>query len=297
MVAPGIPEAGLLDRCHRNYAETLWQYIRSIPGAARRDLPDATLIRCDLPSSLTNVLFFPNPRSAPRERLREARTYFGPKLPWRVLTSGERASEVGSAAVGLGLRPAPNEPGMLLDPIRSIPQAPGSLTIRPVKDLTSLADFGVVWSEAFRFPRWVLPVVLSHPPSDDSERAAQNRFFVGYVDGRPVACSTVTVTERVAGIASVGTIPSARRRGIGTAMTWAAVDAGRALGADTAYLAASTMGYPVYERMGFRRAAEYPCWHVPVGLVRTLRAFRTVRRLVRRQRNPRPNFAPRGSRR
>jgi len=291
----GATDPGLLERCHRNYAETLWQYIRLISGAARRDLPDATLIRCDLPSSLCNVLFFPNPTTIPRERLIEARTFFGPKHPWRVLTSGGRASEVGRAAVDLGLRPAANEPGMILDPIRSIPRAPESLSIRLVMDSSGLSDFGIAWSEAFHFARWVLPVVLPRAPSDDPDRGAQNRLFVGYVGGRPVACSTVTVTERVAGIATVGTVPSARGKGIGAAMTWAGVDAGRALGAEAAYLAASPMGYPVYERMGFRRAAEYPCWHLRLGFFRMLRAASTVRRLVRIQRDSQSRSVPAGS--
>jgi GNAT superfamily N-acetyltransferase len=283
MATPGAREVGVLERCHRNYLETFWQYLRLVPGAARRDLPDATLIRCDLPSTIGNALFFTNPTSTPRERLLEARSFFGPRLPWRVITSGTRASEVGREAAHLGLRPGTAEPGMLLDPIPSIPPAPPSLTIRPVTDAESLADFGTVWSEAFRIPRWVLPVALPSVPPDDPERAAQNRFFVGYVDRRPMTCSTVTVTERVAGVASVGTVPAARQRGLGTAVTWAAVDAGRVLGAEVSYLAATPMGYPVYARMGFRRVAEYPSWHVSFGFFRMLRAVWTVRRLVRKQ--------------
>jgi len=294
MAGPGTPEGGLLERCHRNYWETLWQYVRWIPGAARRDLPTATWIRCDLPSSLSNVAFFTSLGSASQETFREARAFFGPKVPWRVLATGPRAVEVGTVATGLGLRPAPNEPGMILDPVHSGPPPPDSLTIRLVTDRGSLADFGVAWSEAFRFPRWVLPVILPDPRAEDRERGAQNRFFVGYSSGRPVACSTVTITERVAGIASVGTVRSFRGRGFGTAMTWAAVDAGRTLDADVSYLAATPMGYPVYERMGFRRAAEYPSWQAPLGFFRSLGALWTVRRMVRDRRRSHPNAFPGG---
>ena len=287
MAAPGTPETGLLERCHRNYVETLWQYARSIPGAARRELPEATWIRCGLPSSLTNIVFFTQPSSATKESFRAARAFFGPKLPWRVLATGAQASEVGSVAVGLGFRAGSSEPGMILDPIGSIPRPPDFLTIRPVTGSESLTDFGAAWSEAFRFPRWVLPVALPQPLSDDPGRQAQNRLLVGYVDGLPVGCSAVTITERVAGIVNVGTVRSARGKGIGTAMTWAAADAGRALGAEVSYLAATPMGCGVYERMGFRRVAEYPSWHLPFGFFRVLGALWTVRRLAReRRRNP-----------
>jgi GNAT superfamily N-acetyltransferase len=284
MAVPGASPANPLERCHRNYAETLWQYVRGLPGAARRDLSDATLIRCDLPSSIANVLFFVSPKNSPSERLAEARRFFGPKVPWRVLASGDRASWVGRSAETAGLRPAPNEPGMLLDPMRPVPSVLPSVTIRPVVDGPGLSDFGVVWSGSFGIPRWVLPVALPRMPPDDPEHGAQNRFFVGYVHGAPVACATLTVTEGVAGIASVGTLRSARGRGLGTAMTWAAVDAGRELGADVAYLAASPMGYPVYERMGFRRVAEYPSWQVRFGFFATLGAFWRLRGMVRHPR-------------
>jgi ribosomal protein S18 acetylase RimI-like enzyme len=241
-------------------------------------------MRCELPASIANTAFLINPTLPRDELLREASAFFGPERPWRVLLGGPGFEEVDVAARQLGLRRAPSEPGMLLDPIRPLPGPPASLTIRPVENAAALADFGAVWCESFRIPTWVLPVAMPRVPPDDPERGAQNRFFVGYAEGRPVACSTVTVTERVAAIASVGTVTRARGRGYGTAMTSKAVEMGASLGADVAALAASTMGYPVYERMGFRRVAEYPSWHVPSGFFRTLRMVRTFRRLVRETR-------------
>jgi GNAT superfamily N-acetyltransferase len=275
--------AELLGRCHRNMAESFWQYIRLIPGATRRDLPDTTLMRCEIPFSVANLMFFPEPRSPARSRLVEASEFFGRKRPWRLFTTPPAASEVGREAEDLGLRPGPNEPGMLLDPLPTPPTTPSSIAIQPVVDAKTFADFGAVWSDSFGVPRWALPVSLPGPPPDDPEHGTQNRLFVGYVDRRPMACSAVTVTERVAGISSVGTVRSGRGKGLGTAVTGAAVNAGRALGADVAYLAATDMGYPVYERMGFRRFSEYPTWQVHVGFFRTLGAVRTLRRLVRAQ--------------
>ena len=44
-------------------------------------------------------------------------------------------------------------------------------------------------------------------------------------------------------------------------MTAAVMAAGAAEGAHTAYLQASTMGYPIYERMGFRTIESWPCYY------------------------------------
>jgi len=270
-----------LARCHRNYVESLWQYVRSMPGAERRDRAGGVLVRCHVPVGLANTVFILDPSVSLDAVLADSSEFFGPRLPWRVIFPGPAPERFGGLAERFGLETAPNEPGMVLDPIAPAPAGPSGFTTRSVTDRATLSDFGAVWCEAFELPAWTLPVVLPRVPPDDPERGAQNRFFVGYERGRPVSCSTLTVTERVAGIASVGTVPKARGRGFGSAITWAAIESGAALGADIAYLSASRLGYPVYDRMGFRRASEYPSWQIPLGFLRLLRAVRTLRRLVR----------------
>jgi len=79
----------------------------------------------------------------------------------------------------------------------------------------------------------------------------------GYLDNEPVACSIALRSGSVVGIYAVGTSERARRRGIGTAMTWAAVDEGRHWGCDVAVLQASGMGQPIYQAMGFRVVSSY----------------------------------------
>ncbi len=76
-------------------------------------------------------------------------------------------------------------------------------------------------------------------------------------DGRPVAAAWTMVSHGVAGIGLVGTLEHARGRGLGTAVTWAAMRAGYDMGATRAALQASGMGHPVYLRMGFRDVGKY----------------------------------------
>jgi GNAT superfamily N-acetyltransferase len=76
--------------------------------------------------------------------------------------------------------------------------------------------------------------------------------YLGWLDGRPVATATSFCTGAVAGIYFVFTLPAARRRGIGAAITAAALEDARDRGARLGVLGASPMGESVYRRMGFR---------------------------------------------
>ena len=94
------------------------------------------------------------------------------------------------------------------------------------------------------------------------------RFFLGYLDGRPVATSMQFVESGVVGIYGVATIPEMRRRGLGAALTYAAVDDGRRTGLSHAVLGATEMGEPVYRRLGFEECCRIGSYLHPVEPVR-----------------------------
>jgi GNAT superfamily N-acetyltransferase len=82
-------------------------------------------------------------------------------------------------------------------------------------------------------------------------------LFIGTLEGRPVGTSAVVRTGDVAGVYAVGTIPAARRHGVGEAVTWATVAAARGWGCHTVALQSSEMALPIYTRMGFRAVVKY----------------------------------------
>jgi GNAT superfamily N-acetyltransferase len=282
------PSSDLMARCHQSYVEAFWQYTRACPGAARRTWatsPRSTAVRSGIASTVSNVLFLGPSDGSGASVVDQARGFFGPHQPWRVIALGDPGATLERSLTASHLRPAPREPGMIMAPMRPAPALPTGLTVRLVSNAEELESFAEVWCTSFRVPRWIFPLVLPSIPGEDPEHGTVTRLLVGFAQERPVACSSVVVAERVGNIVSVGTVPPARGRGYGAALTWRAAQEGHDLGAEAAYLAATPMGYPVYERMGFQRVAEYPTWEHPIGVARQLWSFFRLWRASRRDRH------------
>jgi ribosomal protein S18 acetylase RimI-like enzyme len=81
---------------------------------------------------------------------------------------------------------------------------------------------------------------------------APEQHFLGLLDGELVATADLVMAGGAAGIYNITTVEAARGRGIGAAMTATAIRHGADRGFRLATLQASTMGRPVYERLGFR---------------------------------------------
>ncbi len=91
-------------------------------------------------------------------------------------------------------------------------------------------------------------------PSDHRERSAA---FLGRLDGRAVASSGLFASAGVVGLYSVGTLPAVRGRGLGRAMTVAALRDGRDRGYRIGVLQGKEMGVPIYRRLGFREVSRF----------------------------------------
>lgn len=185
---------------------------------------------------------------------------FGQPVSLRVREDVED-DEVRAAAEHVGLtRSGWLDPAMILYPIPSAPSAPAGLRIETAVPATLDSWYAALAASAgvpptHPFLRDMLP--------EDVARDPDIRLVGGFLDGEPVATSVAIRSENAVGVYAVGTAESARRRGIGTAMTWAAIEAGRAWGAKAAILQASEMGEPVYRAMGFRTVAGYVSYDEP----------------------------------
>jgi ribosomal protein S18 acetylase RimI-like enzyme len=82
-------------------------------------------------------------------------------------------------------------------------------------------------------------------------------LFMARLEGRPVATALAVVAGDAAVIYNVATLPDARGRGIGGAVTLAALRDARSRGATLGVLESSEMGLSVYRRIGFREAGRF----------------------------------------
>jgi predicted GNAT family acetyltransferase len=71
-----------------------------------------------------------------------------------------------------------------------------------------------------------------------------------------VGCAAGVALDGVMGVYNVGVLPAARRRGVGAAVTAALVARGVELGCHAAILHATTLGFPVYEGIGFTHVTD-----------------------------------------
>ena len=170
---------------------------------------------------------------------------------------GRDSADLGTALVARGLVRETESPGMALDLSQPLdpPPVPAGLRIAPVEGTPEMEVYGQTLNAGdFQAPETVarhIPRILS-PDRGDS----RFQFFMGWLDGRPVATSLLFAEAGVAGIYGVATVPDARRRGIGAALTFAAVEAGRRAGFRHAVLVATAMGAPVYRRLGFEEVCR-----------------------------------------
>ena len=124
-------------------------------------------------------------------------------------------------------------------------------------DWTAEGDFSVVGplnDRAYDFGTDSFTRALQRPPGDDTH------VYVAHDQGDPVGCLLMTDHDGNTDVESVAVVPEARGRGIsGNLLLHALADAvGR--GCQTSTLVATSMGYPVYERVGFQPVGRFSMW-------------------------------------
>jgi ribosomal protein S18 acetylase RimI-like enzyme len=146
-------------------------------------------------------------------------------------------------------------------------EAPSGLSIQAVGTPSELATWTQTLARGFgegeREANWVGAMYARLGYTG----AAPWRHFLGTLDGAPVATATLFLDQpsSTAGIYFVLTIEAARRRGIGAAITLAALRAGRAMGASLGVLGASELGQPVYRRLGFQDICRIELYELSGG--------------------------------
>ena len=215
-------EAALVSAAHVNSLGSFRKLAEHAAGGEVRLVGTVFAFVTGVPAPLLNgcvLIDDCDPAALDEARMWVART----QLPFRVFVAGEPATPLKAVLAAHSLsRDADPYPGMILHPLPEPPARSADI------DVADGLEPGLATYLPESFP-------------DDPEV----RVFTARVDHQPAGVSIAIRTGDVSGVYGVETRPEFRRRGVGTALTWAAIDAGREWGCDTNVLQATAAGLPV----------------------------------------------------
>ncbi len=159
-----------------------------------------------------------------------------------------------SALLERGLVFYEEEPAMVADlAVETSDSSPIDVHIRTTRDLEDLYVWVRILSGSSN--ETFIRRVAELRGAADSRTGARFEHLLGLVDGDLVATAGVFHGTQAAEVQHIATERSHRRRGIGTAMTVAALEVVRRQGGRYAVLTASPDGFGIYERLGFETVA------------------------------------------
>jgi ribosomal protein S18 acetylase RimI-like enzyme len=244
-----------------------WWLLADVTDAERHDDPSIRWFRTGLPDVYCNQVLVTRLGDADADATiadvlgRVGRG--GAPFTWWVMPSFAPA-DLAARLEGRGLHPERAWPAFAL-PLRDLPEPPPvpGLEIRRVENDADLDVYlgivGQTLSSSDAFTGLLGDAGRRIGFADD----APEEHLIGLMEGSPVATASLLVAGGAAGLYNVATLEPARRRGIGAAMTVAAVRRGAARGLSIATLQASTMGRPIYERLGFRFVCDLVPYRSP----------------------------------
>ncbi|WP_369226983.1 GNAT family N-acetyltransferase [Streptomyces sp. R39] len=188
--------------------------------------------------------------------------WVGPDSPEDTAAALERRGGRELAVLPVMVRPLghPDGPDDTLAPAESADACAG-LRVETVQDGERLEEL----VRTYRTSMGIASGLEAEMVRIESQRAdnADIIRLAAVLDGRVVGSTVVITAHGVAGIFLVHVAEALRRRGIGAALTAAALRVGQERGMHCAALVASPAGEPLYRRFGFTTMAEYHLFAFP----------------------------------
>lgn len=158
-------------------------------------------------------------------------------------------------------------PGMAVD-LRNLPldeAPPVGITIKVVENAAEMEQWIYTLSEGSSFPPFVTTLLLDILQRQGYRQSEHYRPYSALRKGHVVGTSLLSPGGGLAGIYNVCTLPEERGRGIGRAVTLAALRSAYARGYHYATLQSSKMGLPIYRRLGFEELCTFEFYFLPAS--------------------------------
>lgn len=128
-------------------------------------------------------------------------------------------------------------------------RVPSGFVIERVSNEQQLLDFKQAFVNGLEVPEWAGQAWVEAAQTMGIGRTPWV-MYMGYLDGQPVASNMLFTGAGVASVFGVATVPAARRKGLGAAITLIAYQDALRMGYKYGVLFASDLGAPVYKRIG-----------------------------------------------
>jgi GNAT superfamily N-acetyltransferase len=214
--------------------------------------PDLVTYRSDVPHATLNGVLRVAGRD-PRDALAEARRRLD-GVPWIWWAGPDSDPGTPVSLLGLGAVPVARLPIMTaaIDSLESAAPPPGL----EISEATDMDEFVAAYGRVSGIPADGIGAAT------DREKAFAGdgtviRLAGRFADGRIAGTTVAWLSHGLLTLFFVGTRPEMRRRGVGAAMTMAAIDLGRQQGVRTVALTSSAVGEPLYYGLGFRTVASF----------------------------------------
>lgn len=267
------PDAGddALVRAIEDNAAALLLEMGRLGGGSQRDDPDLAWSIGGSPLDYHNCVVRADLGAAAADEVivqsREMLSEYAVPGTWHVGPS-MRPADLGDRLLAAGFVADSTEPGMAADLSALTMDRPTSdgPEVERVTDEATLAEWEATLASGFgegeREARWVASIYRA---AGYAEPVGPWRHFLARLDGIPVGTATAYLAAGVVGLYFVSTAPAARRRGVGAAVTLAALRDARELGYQVGVLQSSAAGRSMYARLGFRELCAFHlyAWHPP----------------------------------
>lgn len=234
------------------------------PGFEWIETPDLTVFISGMDFSMFNCVLRTNldPANAEVRIVETLNRFKSRNVPfnWRIRKT-DRPANLHILLEKAGLKRS-EEPGMAihLDDLKVPPPPPG-LKLERAKGKERLEAYVRLLIPAYQAPlSMVEPFIKMILHADLGDRF---RHYIGHLEGKPVATSSVLLARGVAGLYNVATMPKARGKGIGAYMSSAPLLEAREDGYRISILQTTAMGRPVYERLGFQNRGKLIKYSLP----------------------------------
>ncbi len=181
----------------------------------------------------------------------------GLPLEWTVGASTV-PQDLGRQLQAKGLTHLLEVPGMAMD-LAQLPEepVPRDLAIDRAESRKDLETFTRIFAATFQIDQALVPRLVDLRMAMPPDHRETSVALLGRLGGKGVASAELFTSAGVAGLYSVGTLAGSRGRGLGRAMTVAALREARDRGYRIGALQGTKMGVPVYRRLGFREFGRF----------------------------------------